>query len=858
MKIALVGPELEENLALRYIHASLSRAGHDVRIFDFHAPEQAAPLAAEIALWRPEIVGLSMVFTARAGEYLDLAAGLRQRGFAGHITAGGHFASFHATQLLAEFPALDSVLHGEGEAAMIDLAKKLSCSMDVLGITVRGQDGKNVETPPRPPLDDLDKLPWPSRSLQPQNYLGLPIANVLAGRGCFGNCHFCSINAWHRKMGGKRFRQRSLEDLSAELAWLYHDRGIRIFNFHDDNFFLPRRSDNLRRFGRLKALLDKAGVGRIAIQIKARPDSIDPEIVAALKELGLFRVFLGVESNAVNGLKALGRGIERKQNRAALDALLAAELHVTFNLLMFEPDCSLDDLRQNVDFMRAYRQVPLNFCRVEVYSGTELERRLRGQGRLEGDYFGYNYRIADDRSQLAYEIFRAVFSPRNFLTSGMNLRAMAVDYNLQILRHFFGPAARPALVRQAKGFIGRLNDNNVRLLGEILDFVRRDRHGGTDAFIDKLTARRVGFDAKAAGQVEALLLKMNMAARGQLPTSGLSKAATAAAAVLLVGSLGSTACDPVPPEIRNSRPTSAKSQLAGAAVAPGKIPPIVVAVLGQAGTHYEEMVARPRESQPTSTQASRPTTRMTHPSEMAPPPVSQPTTRTTHFGEMAPRPIQPASRPASRPTTGPIIEPPHHAELAPASLQQSARPGGEEPVFPPGVFAADADTKPANPPIKVELPNLQPVPLPGPGMQHTEMAPPPARPRPPASQPTTSRPALPTSLPGMPFSLPAAYGEAQAERIQAYVQKQYGPQVQQLGNTYTEEKLDIPVILVLGSSGKVSLFKVELAEERYAKLVTAMDKLVAKWEVPEITRPGTIRVIVTIQPRPKIRELPMD
>ena len=45
MRIALVGAELEENLALRYIDASLRKAGHTPEIFDFHAPRQIAGLA---------------------------------------------------------------------------------------------------------------------------------------------------------------------------------------------------------------------------------------------------------------------------------------------------------------------------------------------------------------------------------------------------------------------------------------------------------------------------------------------------------------------------------------------------------------------------------------------------------------------------------------------------------------------------------------------------------------------------------------------------------------------------------------------------------------------------------------------
>lgn len=150
MRIALIGSELEENLALRYIHAAVTQAGHEAAIFDFHAAEQASRVVEDVLRFAPQAVGLSMVFTARAREFLSLAGDLRQAGYAGHITAGGHFASFHAEELLRDYPAMDSILHGEGEEAMVDLAAHLDRPADVAGITCRvseDQAGKWVQSP---------------------------------------------------------------------------------------------------------------------------------------------------------------------------------------------------------------------------------------------------------------------------------------------------------------------------------------------------------------------------------------------------------------------------------------------------------------------------------------------------------------------------------------------------------------------------------------------------------------------------------------------------------------------------------------------------------------------------------------
>jgi anaerobic magnesium-protoporphyrin IX monomethyl ester cyclase len=378
---------------------------------------------------------------------------VRAGGFSGHITAGGHFATFHSRELLEGFPDLDSILHGEGEQAMQDLLAALDHPESVAGMSWRNGDGHIVDNPLRRQPRALDDYPLPTRPAKFHQYLGLPIANMLSGRGCYGACRFCSIRAWHAKIGGSRFRQRRVESVAQEMADLYHQRGVRIFNFHDDNFLSPKKADSLDRIGRLRRALKDHGINRIGFQIKARPDSIDREVVASLKEIGLFRVFLGVETNAVAGLLTLGRGIRREQNSVALEILREAGIHTSFNLLMFDPETTLEDLRQNIAFVARQAEFPLNFCRVEVYAGTDIHRQLHDEDRLQGDYFGYSYRIRDPRVQSAYEIFREVFYPRNFAINGMNHRAIAVGLLLPHFAAFLSAAgcAGTGTTRQGSG-----------------------------------------------------------------------------------------------------------------------------------------------------------------------------------------------------------------------------------------------------------------------------------------------------------------------------------------------------------------------------------------------------------------------
>jgi len=536
MRIALVGPELEENLALRYLHAALVNAGHEVLIFDFNSSAATEALAGRILSYAPHLVGLSMVFTGRAREFAALAETLRRFGYPGHVTAGGHFAAFHAEELLTDVPAIDSVVHGEGETAIVDLTNHLSRLDDVAGITFRDAQGRIAHTPPRRNVGELDAIAWPTRTPPFHTYLGLPIANLLGSRGCFGRCNFCSIAAWHKKTGGPAFRQRSARCVAEEMAMLYHEHGVRIFNFHDDNFFLPAEKDNLKRFAALEGELRGRRVGRIALQVKARPDSITEEVVDRLKQLGLFRVFLGVESNAVAGLRTLGRGITREQNHEALRILAAAGIHTTFNLLMFDPETTFGDFDDNTAFLESCARFPLNFGRVEAYAGTPLETRLRDEGRLRGDYWGHSYRIRDPRMELVFQVFKSVFTPRNFDDGAVNLLGMKVDYLFHLLKHFRPDDASARLAQDCGSAIENLNLHSVGLLRIIRDYAcgadLSDERARTE-LAGTLCDERRAFDASIRQRMQTLIEEIESVSSTNRQCIFPLRAAAAAAAIVI-------------------------------------------------------------------------------------------------------------------------------------------------------------------------------------------------------------------------------------------------------------------------------------------------------------------------------------
>ncbi len=396
MKVLLAGPDYEENLSIRYPSALLLRAGHDTVLAAFNSATDATTVAD--AARRADMVGLSMCFQSRAKEFLHLAQLIKSSDPKKLIVAGGHYASCAAEPLLARHPEIDIIVIHEGEGTLVEIADAMSHLEkrlpQIAGIAYR--DGHQVRyTDARRTLDDLDTLPFPDRRGPIHMIAGVPTSYMMGSRGCYGSCAYCCITTLHRMAPGKRFRQRNVERIADEMAALYHERGTRQFVFHDDNFLVPSEAINHARISAFEKALKNRGVENIALVIKCRPADANRRVLGRLKDLGLVRVFLGVESATAHGLSSLDRNQSVEESERALETCSELGISAQFTLMIFNPDATLDTLRSDVAFMRRFSGNPLNFCRAEIYEGTPLERRMIELGRARGNYLAREYSLSD-------------------------------------------------------------------------------------------------------------------------------------------------------------------------------------------------------------------------------------------------------------------------------------------------------------------------------------------------------------------------------------------------------------------------------------------------------------------------------
>ena len=521
MNVLLVGPEFEENLSLRYLASALQSAGHTASMVRFDDEQYVPGVVSAAISGRPGIIGLSMVFQVRAREFFALARALRAAGYTGHITAGGHFATFACEQILQNVPEIDSIIRQEGENTLVELADAIdhhapaSEIAAICGIVTRGADGGALLAPPRTQTGNLDTLAFPVRDDNPELHLGVKTAFMVGSRGCYADCEYCSIFAWHEAAIGKRYRMRSVENIATEMEALYFDRGVRFFVFHDDNFFLPTAAANRKRFTALEAELNARGIRDIGLMLKLRPNDCDRENIQILKRMGLMRAFVGIENASQRQLRTLGRDSTVEDVEACLRTLKEHDIYATYNILLFDPYTTLVDVRENIRFLRKNNFYPFNWCKVEPYAGTELEKRYGRENRLIGDYLGYDYRMDDVRTRTLYELLNPAFYYRNFDYFGLANLNIGMGYHLQLLKHFYPNAATLELCAEAQRLVEQVNGSALDLMEAGLEFVQdadlSDR-ASLARFSEELKRRSFEVHHTLSTQIEGLLQRVEIAA----------------------------------------------------------------------------------------------------------------------------------------------------------------------------------------------------------------------------------------------------------------------------------------------------------------------------------------------------------
>ncbi|MFP2928926.1 RiPP maturation radical SAM C-methyltransferase [Pyxidicoccus sp. 3LG] len=305
-------------------------------------PDFIEALADEVLAQKPDLVGFTSTFMQNV-PVLSLAQALKRRAPGLLIAMGG--ANCDGTQGLAlhrNFPCLDFVVRGEGEATFVELLDALDSGTSLEGIEglCWRKDGQHVANPARRQSFPPAEIPAPNYdvyfeavSASPLRLLLEPKLVMEGARGCWWgekhHCTFCGLNG-----SSMAFRSKSPEQLWEELR-----RTVERYQILD--VYMVDNIIDMKYFKGLLPQITASGLNlRLQYEVKS---NLTQEQIQTLKSAGVVSVQPGIESLSSHVLKLMDKGVTGCHNIQTLRDCEEQGLTVTWNYLFGFPGERAED-----------------------------------------------------------------------------------------------------------------------------------------------------------------------------------------------------------------------------------------------------------------------------------------------------------------------------------------------------------------------------------------------------------------------------------------------------------------------------------------------------------------------------------
>ena len=402
--------DCKEPLGVLYIASYLREKGYPVDIIDASSyglsVEQTVDLIIES---QADLIGFSVVQRA-LDTTMKIIQRLRERKYNAHITLGGYLPSLSSEYLskINDFTtSVDSIVIGEGELTTYDLISAISVGDDwrkVKGLAWF-ENGNIRYNDLRDKIYNLDDLPFPARDLLPKVLATIGTASMFSSRGCYGNCTFCSQNAFDKMNPGLKWRGRSANNVVDEIEYLINKFKVKTIKFNDDNIFGPGNKGKQRVVDICNEILRRNL--KIKLMAYCRVNDVDVEIMSLMGKAGFERILLGVESTNDTILKGYSKGVNFEQIQNAINILNSIGLSVIPGFMMFNPYTDLDDLKKSITYLRAIKAFGVTISKtLIVHDSTKIKQLLEKDHKLiENDVIeSYHEYLVDDNLAKVYLI----------------------------------------------------------------------------------------------------------------------------------------------------------------------------------------------------------------------------------------------------------------------------------------------------------------------------------------------------------------------------------------------------------------------------------------------------------------------
>jgi anaerobic magnesium-protoporphyrin IX monomethyl ester cyclase len=400
-KIALISLYSTDAIGLRYLVSTLRTRDYPASMIFFKelnlsADSMTAPTEKEYSLLidlirqlQLDIVGISL-----RSSYASIARKITER-IKKELSLPVIWGGTHPTVAPQDsIGTADMICIGEGEYPLLELMEAITASGDFTGIpniwTRNGQ--KIIRNDVRPLIEDLDALPFPEYGGSGKYFIenetlaeGDPVLgtynlNIMASRGCPYHCSYCCNSTFNSLYKGKgpRIRRRTVGNVFDEISALIGKfPKLKRMDFIDEVFAWDKdwTTQFVQRY--------KKEVN-LPFQCAQHPNMVDREILLMLKDAGLERVEIGVQSGSERVRKEfLERPVSDRKLLETANLVHERGLVPFYDFIVDNPFESEEEQRRTLDFMlKLPRPHHLHIFSLKYFPATEMTKRALAAGYI--------------------------------------------------------------------------------------------------------------------------------------------------------------------------------------------------------------------------------------------------------------------------------------------------------------------------------------------------------------------------------------------------------------------------------------------------------------------------------------------
>ncbi len=400
-------------IGIAYLAAALQKAGYKAKIVDCRGADtdnirltpdgrfkmQGMDIQKSIEAIDPEtdIIGVSIMFSQEWPQVRDYIKQIRTAFPDAVIVVGGEHPTAMPEYSLRDCPAIDYVVRGEGELALLDLVHRIRTGQrpeEVSGVSYLAND-VFIEAPLSPRMGDIKEMPRPAWHLidvepyfQPNFTMGISHGRniaMLATRGCPYQCTFCSSPS----MWTTRYVMRPVEDVVDEIEEYVKTYRANSVDFYDLTAIVKK--DWILQF---IAELDRRKLD-ITWQLPSgtRSESLDEEVIAGLARTGCEYLVYAPESGSKRTLEMIKKRVNLENLERSIRLAVKHGIVTKVNFIIGFPSETRKEILETLLFVLKLAILKIDDCNITCFSpypGSELFRELREEGaipELNDEYF---------------------------------------------------------------------------------------------------------------------------------------------------------------------------------------------------------------------------------------------------------------------------------------------------------------------------------------------------------------------------------------------------------------------------------------------------------------------------------------